>query len=196
MHTQQLLKVLMDRSDLNPNALATLLKGSVKQPQIHKFLTGRTKEPRRSTLEPVASFFGISVEAFFDEAQAEELLKQIASGDFVVQRGRATRRITTRTVVTAPMGLESATRALAHHINEIDDPQQREAIGQRLLTLARAPDSSKALDGVLLAFASATQPAPSAPPPVAGIAGQVLARQLSTETSDLTSAKDKGRQPI
>jgi len=196
MKTRELLRELLHRSGLKASRLAEVLHDQgVRQSLLSRYLSVETKEPKRSTLEPVAAFYGISVDAFFDEEKAEELLAQIASGAYVVQRGRATRRTTTQMADSIPIGLENAARSLAHHIDAIDDPQQREAIGQCLLTLARAPDSSKALDGVLLAFASAAQPAPSAPAPVSGIAGQVLARQLSTETSELTAAKAKGRQP-
>lgn len=67
MEGRQLLKLLLEQKELTANGLAVALKGATKQPQIHKFLTGAAREPRRSTLQPVADYLGVQVEAFYDE---------------------------------------------------------------------------------------------------------------------------------
>lgn len=73
MDPREFLRLLMDRRGENPHALAAAVKNATKQPQIHKFLAGIAKEPRRTTLQPVADYYGISVDAFYDpeKAQAE-----------------------------------------------------------------------------------------------------------------------------
>lgn len=72
MEPRELLRRLMDIEGLNPNSLAAKTNGRTKQPQIHRFLSGTVGEPKRSTWQPVANFFGISVEAFFDHAIADK----------------------------------------------------------------------------------------------------------------------------
>lgn len=71
MDPRELLRRLLDASGLNPNSLAAATRGRTKQPQIHRFLTGVAKEPKRSTWEPVASYFHVPVDAFFDSQAAD-----------------------------------------------------------------------------------------------------------------------------
>lgn len=71
MDPKDLLRRLMAQENLNPNALASKTQNKTKQPQIHRFLTGEAKEPKRSTWEPVAKYFGVPVDAFFDPKVAE-----------------------------------------------------------------------------------------------------------------------------
>ena len=72
METRELLRLLMERAGDNPNALAAKLKNAATQPQIYKFLAGISKEPRRSTLQPVADHYGVSIDAFYDEDRAQQ----------------------------------------------------------------------------------------------------------------------------
>lgn len=67
MKPVELLAELMRRSGDNPNSLASKLKKKTTQPQIYKFLEGISKEPRRSTLQPVADFYSVDIEAFYSE---------------------------------------------------------------------------------------------------------------------------------
>lgn len=90
MSGKKLLVELMRLAKENPNSIANKLDKRTLQSQLQRFLDGYTKEPKRSTLLPVAEHYGISVEAFFDEELAETLLKQIETGEFVVKRHRAT----------------------------------------------------------------------------------------------------------
>jgi hypothetical protein len=73
MEPRDLLKALMERDGLNPNSLAAGLKNATTQPQIQKFLTGTTKEPRRNTLQPIADHYGFDVEAFYNPTLAHEI---------------------------------------------------------------------------------------------------------------------------
>lgn len=73
MTPQAFLKALMARDGLNSNSLSRKTNGKTTQPQIHRFLNSQVKEPKRSTLRPVADFFKVPVDAFFDEAVASEV---------------------------------------------------------------------------------------------------------------------------
>lgn len=72
MDPREFLRLLMDRSGDNPNSLAAAMRNATKQPQIHKFLTGIAKEPRRPTLQPIADHYGVSIDAFYDETKAQQ----------------------------------------------------------------------------------------------------------------------------
>lgn len=64
----------MDLDRDNTNSLARKLGGTPSQPQIHKFLKGTAREPRRATLQPLADHFGLPLDAFYDG----ELVERIA----------------------------------------------------------------------------------------------------------------------
>lgn len=65
------LAALMERSGDNPHSLARKVKArygsSPSQPTLARILDGTSREPRRSSLQPVADYFGVSVDALFDE---------------------------------------------------------------------------------------------------------------------------------
>lgn len=73
MEPRKLLRALMDRSGDNPNSLARKLHDAVGQPQIHKFLSGTAREPRRATLQPLASHYDIPLDAFYDPEVAGQV---------------------------------------------------------------------------------------------------------------------------
>lgn len=150
MKTTELLQELMHKSGLTGLALAkALVEEGVTQATISRFLTGKTKEPKRSSLAPVADYFGISVEAFFDEALAEQVLAKVASGEFVVSRrsaGRSASLPAARIDAPKPVGLPSSTsleaciETIAHSLTLMADAH-RETMAGKLAALARAPDS-------------------------------------------------------
>lgn len=76
MDGKELLRALMRRSGLNPNALANILGRRSLQSQVTRFLDGSTANPRWSTLKPVADHFEVKVEAFFDSELAEQVATQ------------------------------------------------------------------------------------------------------------------------
>jgi hypothetical protein len=77
MEPRKLLQALMDRDEDNSHSLAVKLRGRPGQPQIHKFLSGVAKEPRRATLEPLAKHYGIPVEALYNDELAAEVAEQL-----------------------------------------------------------------------------------------------------------------------
>lgn len=66
----------MSQAKLNPNSLSVQTRGRTKQPTIYRFLQGESKEPKRSTLVPVAEVFGVPVEAFFDPRVADDVARE------------------------------------------------------------------------------------------------------------------------
>lgn len=65
------LAALMERSGDNPHSLARKVKArygtSPSQPTLARILDGTSREPRRSSLQPVADYYGVSVDTLFDE---------------------------------------------------------------------------------------------------------------------------------
>jgi hypothetical protein len=86
MEPRELLRALMERDGDNPHSLSVKLKGRVKQPQIYKFVTGVAREPRRSTLQPLAEHYDIPVDALYEEKAAAAAFKRLNLD--VPQQGR------------------------------------------------------------------------------------------------------------
>lgn len=77
MKGRELLKLLLKKHGLSANGLVTVLGGQVKQPTLHKFLELDTRESRRSTLQPVADYFKVPLESFYDEFLADKTAYQL-----------------------------------------------------------------------------------------------------------------------
>jgi hypothetical protein len=77
MKGRELLKLLLKKHGLTANGLVTALNGKIKQPTLHKFLELDTRESRRSTLQPVADYFKVPLEAFYDELLADKTAYQL-----------------------------------------------------------------------------------------------------------------------
>lgn len=73
-------KLLKKHDDLTLSELARITK--IPQPTLHHLLTGVTKKPRRSVLEQLASFFGISIAQLI----GNEPLSQPILNEFSKQR--------------------------------------------------------------------------------------------------------------
>lgn len=152
MKTRDLLRELLHRSNLKAAGLAERLKDEgVTQPQLSRFLGEKTREPKRSTLAPVADYYGISVDAFFDEDLAERLLAQIDRGEFAVQprhsRGRSVAPTPPQPAATsapscrssdAPDGVGQTIEKLGELLKQASD-QNRSAVAQLLLQYAQNP---------------------------------------------------------
>lgn len=82
MDPRTLLTELMRRHGENPNSLARKLGGKPSQPRIHKYLDGGTKEPRRSTMEPIAEHYGIPLDALYDPVVAEMTMRELQESGF------------------------------------------------------------------------------------------------------------------
>lgn len=63
MGLRETLQALMDERGENPNSLAP--KTGVPQPTIFRILTGESKEPRRTNIEKLARFFGVTAEEMY-----------------------------------------------------------------------------------------------------------------------------------
>jgi len=81
MDGRELLQRLLERSGENPNSLAVKLKRAPLQSQLHRFLAGLAKEPRRSTLQPVAEFYDVPLDAFYEAAQASAVARRLRLDD-------------------------------------------------------------------------------------------------------------------
>lgn len=46
-----------------------------KQPQVHRWLNGEVAEPKRATVEPIAKYFEVPVEAMYDEREATRIAR-------------------------------------------------------------------------------------------------------------------------
>ena len=55
--------------------LAKAANVAKKQPQIHRWLDGSVSEPKRATLEPLAKFFDLPIEALYDEREATRIAR-------------------------------------------------------------------------------------------------------------------------
>lgn len=150
----------------NPNSIANKLEKRTLQSQLQRFLDGYTKEPKRSTLLPVAEHYGISVEAFFNEELAERLLKQIETGEFIVKRHRAIYRalpaatapdegMADKPPISAALGIDAIAQALT-----LMTDAQRETMAGKLAALARAPDSPTLKKSISESLGSATSKPP------------------------------------
>lgn len=73
MDGSELLKLLLEKRNLTPNALADILRKRTLQSQMQRYLAGETKSPRPDTLAPIARYFGIGVEAFYQPAIARQI---------------------------------------------------------------------------------------------------------------------------
>ncbi|MDT7834991.1 hypothetical protein [Aquabacterium sp. OR-4] len=82
MEPRTMLQQMMNSLNYNTNSLARATRGKTKQPQIHRFLKGDAKEPKRSTWMPVAALLEIPVDAFYDPRAADA-----AWEDFQRRRG-------------------------------------------------------------------------------------------------------------
>lgn len=77
MEPRELLQALMTRAGDNPHSLAAKLKRPPLQSQVHRFLAGTSKEPRRSTLHPVAVHYDIPLDALYDSYQATLVARRL-----------------------------------------------------------------------------------------------------------------------
>ncbi|MCG7932085.1 MAG: hypothetical protein ABW119_22580 [Candidatus Thiodiazotropha lotti] len=72
--------------DDNENKLSELIEKRlgkrVPQPTIHRILSGESNEPRRSSIEPIAEYYGISAEMFYkEELEDNDIALAISSSE-------------------------------------------------------------------------------------------------------------------
>lgn len=151
MNGRQLLKALMNAAGENPNSLADALGARTLQSQIARFVDGRTRNPRWSTLEPVARHYGVKVEAFLDDEAAETVA--IARGFLKAEPGGEAGMAAS----PAPTPIRVAPRPLSVHELVLQlgkalipfDPPARKAVASLLADMAVTPeDAPRAADRI------------------------------------------------
>ena len=75
MDGPQFLQALLDLRRLNPNAMAKKAGNHALQSTVARFLGGN--QSRRSTMQPVADFFGVDVGGFYDPDKARSELQRL-----------------------------------------------------------------------------------------------------------------------
>lgn len=164
MDPKELLRRILLERDLNPTSLSRLTKLATKQSQIHRYLAGAVKEPRRSTLQPVADVLGIPVEALLDEAAAASTAAALwGSGDAPGRPAPTPVQPQSDSGHDRPI---DAVNALAAHLELLRD-DTRDTVAQQLRTLVYAPDSQRAREA-LAASLTITQPREVSPRKRAG----------------------------
>lgn len=150
MEPRHLLQWLMDRDELNSSSLARLIKSAgvsekpTTQPQIHKFLGGKAVEPKRATLQPVADYFKIPIDAFYDGQTAERVMEELKAGR-VIGAARKTENLPAG--VHEHGSIDETLATLCGHLSRVD-PLTRKAAGGVLMALAQQPDSLNILDSL------------------------------------------------
>jgi hypothetical protein len=74
------LRALLQRNGDNTHSLARKLGEQNMQPLIHRFMTGKTAEPRRAAMQRIADHYEVNIDAFYDEAVADVEWARIAQG--------------------------------------------------------------------------------------------------------------------
>lgn len=144
MDGRQLLKALMQAAGENPNSLADALGARTLQSQIARFIDGRTRNPRWSTLEPVARHYGVKVEAFLDDEAAEAVA---AARGFLgpdVGRGAVSPATTAPTPIRPsprPLSIHELVLQLGRALSTYDLPA-RKAVGSLLADMVANPDDA------------------------------------------------------
>jgi len=131
MEPRQLLQWLLDQHGDNSNSLAAKLKGATKQPQIHKFLSGKAKQPRHSTLEPIARYYNIPVESLYSEDEADRVFERLNNkqNHHPSKSGQA----------LAATDIEAAVNLIADALMRFDPLARAGAIGN-MESLCKAPE--------------------------------------------------------
>lgn len=77
MDGQKFLQALLDLRGLNPNSMAKKAGNHALQSTVARFLGGN--QSRRSTMQPVADFFGVDVGGFYDPDKAVMELRRLGA---------------------------------------------------------------------------------------------------------------------
>ena len=138
MDGPELLKSLMDAAGDNAHAVATSLKKQSLQSYIWKFVNGKAKEPKRSSLQPLADRYRVPVDAFYDPALAERIA--VERGLRVARSGQATPSAKPPSDTRPEPGqVKEALRILAAVLQPLDKPK-RSVVASLLSLLANEPD--------------------------------------------------------
>lgn len=153
MEPRHLLQWLIDRDGLNSSSLARQIKGSgvsdrpTSQPQIHKFLCGVALEPKRATLQPVADYFRIPLDAFYNGEIAERVLSDLKSSQLGKTQasptpaapGAPVNQFSTAQDRRRPLPLTELLAQLGVLLDAVDGPTRKNA-GRMLNSYACEPE--------------------------------------------------------
>lgn len=146
MEPRLLLQWLLDRDGDNSNSLAGKLKNATTQPQIHKYLSGKAKQPRHSTLDPIAKHYGIPIEALYSEDVADSVMTKLAATPptltATVFESKQAVSLTNKSPVA--ISFDDAVRVIAQKLMEVDEATGRRAMGV-LADLATDPQDFERL---------------------------------------------------
>ncbi len=147
MEGPELLRLLLEKRGLNANSMADLLRDRSKQSQIQRYLAGSTKNPRPGTLEPIAKYFGIGIEAFYQPLIAREIAQKL----MLVPNGNRIENGSSNYQVTAPASAPTPLRprpGLRENILQLGktlegyDESARKAVASLLADLALHPENA------------------------------------------------------
>lgn len=136
---------LLDEAKLNPNSLANRMKTRSVQSMVERITEGKTVNPRRSTIEPVAEFFSVPLAAFFDLELAGKIAQQRGWPGHVpsVAEAAATHRMATseNRAAASPQGtVHDLALAMARALAPFD-LSARKAAASLLADLALHPEA-------------------------------------------------------
>lgn len=147
MEGKELLRLLLEKRGLNANSLADTLRDRSLQSQIQRYLGGRTKNPRPDTLEPIAKFFGIGIEAFYQPLIAQEVADRLMLTPVPNSVAEAPAPYGLRHAASAPTplrpkpGMRDAILQLGKSLEAYDE-SARKAVASLLADLALHPDNA------------------------------------------------------
>lgn len=94
MDGPQFLQALLDLRGLNPNSMAKKAGNHALQSTVARFLGGN--QSRRSTMQPVADFFGVDVGGFYDPDKAVMELRRLGAMEGPMHEGAGEAALTIR----------------------------------------------------------------------------------------------------
>lgn len=142
MNGPELLKALLAAAGDNPYRVATRLKNPPLQSYASKFIAGKVKEPRRDSLRPLAEYYRVPLEAFYDPALADEVAVE---RNLVPGAARRTRAASTEQPSELADALDVLTKVLQGAEKSI-----LIAVAPLLAAMASDPDTAKIKSELIL----------------------------------------------
>lgn len=139
-----LLNALLERRSLSPNGAARRMKAPKAQ-SIMSRLTKPEYEPKYSSMEPIARFFGVPVAAFFEESVAAEVAQNLGLVTGAAQpvgEPQASYGLATFQLPLPAHSLSAAIHKVASTLAQYDEPA-RKAVASLLSDLALKPEDAE-----------------------------------------------------
>lgn len=182
MNGPELLQALMDAAGDNAHGIAVRLKQPSLQSYIWKFTNGKAKEPRRSSLMPLAEHYRVPLEAFYDQTLADQV---------AAERGLTGTSPTSQPSGAAPRpagDLEAALHVLAGAMSRASRTT-RIAVGPLLAAMATDPDDAKNQSELILKLLVTNADIPNKPPH-----DEMSRSHIYVKTGPLTLGDENGRR--